>query len=68
MNEFAQLADRALAVLRGNDTGLFVKPAPTVYPFQWNWDSAVIAIGLAQVDVGEDVSRARRTRRSRLDH
>ena len=51
MNEFAQLADRALAVLRGNDTGLFVKPAPTVDPFQWNWDSAVIAIGLAQVDV-----------------
>jgi glycogen debranching enzyme len=47
----ALLADRALSVLRGNDTGLFVKPAPAVYPFQWNWDSALIAIGLASVNV-----------------
>jgi glycogen debranching enzyme len=47
-----QLADRALSVLRTNDTGLFVKPAPAVYPFQWNWDSALVAIGLARVDVG----------------
>ena len=47
----AQLADRALSVLRWNDTGLFIKPAPAVYPFQWNWDSALIAIGLARVDV-----------------
>jgi len=47
----AQLADRALSVLRGNDTGRFVKPAPAVYPFQWNWDSALVAIGLARVDV-----------------
>jgi mannosylglycerate hydrolase len=38
-------------VLRRNDTGLFVKPAPTVYPFQWNWDSALAVVGLAQVDV-----------------
>ena len=47
-----QLADRALSVLRGNDTGRFFKPAPAVYPFQWNWDSALVAIGLAWVDVG----------------
>jgi glycogen debranching enzyme len=40
-----------VAVLRGNDTGIFVKPAPAVYPFQWNWDSALVAIGLARVDV-----------------
>jgi glycogen debranching enzyme len=51
MTGLAQLTDRAVAVLRGNDTGLFVKPAPAVYPFQWNWDSALVAIGLARVDV-----------------
>jgi glycogen debranching enzyme len=45
------LADLALSVLRRNDTGRFVKPAAEVYPFQWNWDSALVAIGLAQVDV-----------------
>jgi glycogen debranching enzyme len=43
------LADRAVAVLRRNDSGHFVKPGPSVYPFQWNWDSALVAIGLARV-------------------
>lgn len=40
----------ALAVLKQNDTGLFVKPSGRLYPFQWNWDSAFVAIGLASVD------------------
>jgi glycogen debranching enzyme len=44
------LVDRARAVLSRNDTGLFVKPGPRVYPFQWNWDSALVALGLARVD------------------
>lgn len=44
------LAAAAAEVLRRNDTGRFVKPAPQVYPFQWNWDSALVAIGLARVD------------------
>jgi glycogen debranching enzyme len=47
----SQLADYACSTLRRNDNGLFVKPAPAVYPFQWNWDSALVAIGLARVDV-----------------
>ena len=44
------LAERALAVLRANDTGDFIRPGPRVYPFQWNWDSALVALGLARVD------------------
>jgi glycogen debranching enzyme len=58
-----QLADRALSVLRANDTGLFVKPAPAVYPFQWNWDSALVAIGLA----GVDAARGRQEVRALLE-
>jgi glycogen debranching enzyme len=50
-NAVNELADAALAVLRRNDTGSFVKPAAAVYPFQWNWDSALVALGLARVDV-----------------
>jgi glycogen debranching enzyme len=50
VNADVRLAERALATLRRNDTGLFVKPAPGVYPFQWNWDSALVALGLATVD------------------
>jgi mannosylglycerate hydrolase len=46
----AALAKRAVAVLRANDTGRFVKPSQRLYPFQWNWDSAFVAIGLAAVD------------------
>jgi glycogen debranching enzyme len=44
------LAERALAVLRSNDRGDFFRPGPVLYPFQWNWDSALIALGLARVD------------------
>jgi glycogen debranching enzyme len=46
----ASLLQDAVGVLRRNDTGTFVKPGPRVYPFQWNWDSALVAIGLARVD------------------
>ena len=38
----------ALAVLEKNDLGDWTKPAPRLYPHQWSWDSAFIAIGLAQ--------------------
>jgi glycogen debranching enzyme len=44
------LAASAADVLRRNDTGRFVKPGPRAYPFQWNWDSALIAIGLSRLD------------------
>ena len=57
------LADDALAVLRGNDTGRYVKPSQRLYPWQWNWDSAFIAIGLARVDP----ERARTEIRSLLE-
>ena len=41
----------ALEVLRENDLGGWTKPAPRLYPHQWSWDSAFIAIGLTHVDV-----------------
>jgi hypothetical protein len=44
------LRDTALAVLRENDLGDWTKPAPRLYPHQWSWDSAFIAIGLAGID------------------
>ncbi len=49
LNEGA-LRDAATAVLRANDVGGWTKPAPRLYPHQWSWDSAFIAIGLAQID------------------
>jgi glycogen debranching enzyme len=47
----APLIDRAIAVLRANDTGMFTKPGPHQYPHQWNWDSALIALGLSHFDL-----------------
>jgi glucosylglycerate hydrolase len=46
------LRDRAAAVLHGNDAGSWTKASPVLYPHQWSWDSAFIAIGWAHLDVG----------------
>ncbi|HET8626628.1 MAG TPA: hypothetical protein VFL91_04385 [Thermomicrobiales bacterium] len=45
------LAARAAAVLRQNDLGGWTKAAPALYPHQWSWDSAFIAIGWAHLDI-----------------
>ena len=47
----SSLRDSAIAVLRLNDTGVFTKPGPHQYPHQWNWDSALIALGLSHFDL-----------------
>jgi glucosylglycerate hydrolase len=44
------LRGRAAAVLHGNDAGGWTKAAPDLYPHQWSWDSAFIAIGWAHLD------------------
>ena len=41
---------RATDVLRRNGVKSWTKPAPSLYPHQWSWDSAFIALGLAHVD------------------
>lgn len=40
----------ARAVLDANWMGESTKPAPRLYPHQWSWDSAFIAIGYARYD------------------
>ncbi len=47
----AALRSRAAAVLHGNDEGTWTKASPVLYPHQWSWDSAFIAIGWAHLDV-----------------
>jgi glucosylglycerate hydrolase len=48
--EEVRLAARAAEILRRNDMGAWTKAAPDLYPHQWSWDSAFIAIGLARLD------------------
>jgi hypothetical protein len=42
----------ARGVLRANDLGDYTKPSPRLYLHQWNWDSALVAIGWAHLDWG----------------
>ena len=46
----SRLVQRAKAVLEGNWTGAFTKPAPRLYPHQWSWDSAFIAVAYSHYD------------------
>lgn len=40
----------ARQVLSDNDRGIYTAPTHGLYPFQWNWDSALSALGFAQFD------------------
>jgi glucosylglycerate hydrolase len=44
------MARRAEEVLRLNDVGGWTRASPDLYPHQWSWDTAFIAIGLARLD------------------
>ncbi len=46
-----ELTARAAYVLRGNSVGGMTRAAPDLYPHQWSWDAAFVAVGLAHVDV-----------------
>ncbi len=59
MIEFSGLHSRAQAVLRANDAGAFTKPGPRQYPHQWNWDSALIALGLSHFDLPRALAEIR---------
>ncbi len=51
-----ELRQGAIDVLRGNDLGSMTAAAPNLYPHQWSWDAAFVAIGLARFDVPRAVT------------
>ncbi|MBL7067650.1 MAG: hypothetical protein ISS29_07335 [Candidatus Marinimicrobia bacterium] len=48
--ELNTLKNEAISILNKNNSGNYTKPSPRLYPNQWNWDSAFIAIGLLHYD------------------
>ena len=44
------LVQQAKAILSLNWTGEYTRPGPRLYPHQWSWDSALIAIAYAHYD------------------
>lgn len=45
-----QLRERAIETIRNNDQGSYTIPSAGLYPFQWNWDSCLVALGFARFD------------------
>lgn len=45
------LIAQARAILAANDRGGYTVPTEGLYPFQWNWDSAFVAMGFATFDI-----------------
>lgn len=44
------LKESAIAILQKNDRGGYTVPTDGLYPFQWNWDAAITALGWATFD------------------
>jgi glycogen debranching enzyme len=44
------LDDQAIAILKRNDRGGYTVPTHGLYPYQWNWDSAFVALGFVEFD------------------
>lgn len=44
------LAHAAIDILKENDRGTYTVPTKGLYPFQWNWDSCLTALGQRHFD------------------
>lgn len=45
-----ELDNKAVEVLKRNERGGYTVPTARLYPYQWNWDSAFIALGYGSID------------------
>jgi hypothetical protein len=45
-----ELDQQAVDILKMNDRGGYTVPTAHLYPYQWNWDSAFVALGFATFD------------------
>ncbi|WP_282078033.1 MGH1-like glycoside hydrolase domain-containing protein [Epibacterium ulvae] len=45
------ITEAARRILRENDRGGYTVPTAGLYPYQWNWDSAIAALGFAEFDM-----------------
>ncbi|MEQ9344873.1 MAG: trehalase family glycosidase [Thalassospira sp.] len=50
LNDLNSKNRRAADILIANDRGGYTVPSAKLYPFQWNWDSALVALGFSIFD------------------
>lgn len=49
----------SIGVLRRNDRGTWTRPSPRLYPHQWSWDAAFVAVGWAHLSPDRAVTELR---------
>ena len=49
--ELQELLQKAKNILDKNWNGNFTVPSPVLYPHQWSWDSAFVAIGNSYINI-----------------
>jgi hypothetical protein len=54
-----RLWSAATEVLAGNDAGGWTRAAPHLYPHQWSWDAAFVAVGWAHLSVPRALTELR---------
>lgn len=50
MKQSVNLTHQAVEILRKNDMGGYTVPTLGLYPFQWNWDAGITALGWLSID------------------
>lgn len=50
MSNQVALIEEAKRILQENDMGGYTVPTHGLYPFQWNWDAAITALGWMKID------------------
>ncbi|TBR38426.1 hypothetical protein CBF23_012050 [Marinomonas agarivorans] len=50
MSQSVNLTHQAVEILRKNDMGGYTVPTLGLYPFQWNWDAGITALGWLSID------------------
>jgi len=50
MTSRVELIEEAKKILQDNDMGGYTVPTHGLYPFQWNWDAAITALGWMKID------------------
>ena len=66
--DYSSLVAQAKEVLEGNWLGSSTKPAPRLYPHQWSWDSAFIAIAYSHYNQERDEQELRSLFRGQWDN
>lgn len=66
--DYEALLQQAKTILANNWTGAFTKPAPHLYPHQWNWDAGFIALGHSHYDMERACQELRSLFRGQWDN